>query len=379
MRQKKSAWQRFVGIMLWIFTIVSALGLIAGSFGGNINPAEVKGICLMVMTLPGWIILMIIATVLDLFWCRKALSVCLLTFIACASAIWEFCPLNITKPSFADYEETPKFTLLTYNVTNFTDLSDKYPGGINPTASYILSVNADVVNIQEGIAMVPREKCHLTQAQIDSLHSVYPYIILCPKTSLLLSKYPAEVIHTGSKNLRGKEIAAVRLNIEGTMVTLFNVHLQCYQLSHDDKSLFKQITTIKDPTGDSSIKESARNVKSQLISKIQKAAEERADDCERLCRYVEHFGGPNVIIAGDFNDVPGCYTLRRLADFNFKQVYPEVSFGPMITFNRDRFYFRIDHILYRGALTPLRLNRGDIIWSDHYPLLATFAITPDKK
>ncbi len=68
--------------MLWIFTIICATGLIAGSFGGNIDPASLKGICLMVMTLPGWILLMLLATVLDLLWCRKALMLCLLTFIA---------------------------------------------------------------------------------------------------------------------------------------------------------------------------------------------------------------------------------------------------------------------------------------------------------
>ncbi len=364
--------------MLWIFTIICATGLIAGSFGGNIDPASLKGICLMVMTLPGWILLMLLATVLDLLWCRKALMLCLLTFIACASAIWEFSPLNLSSPSMADYAKNPKFTFMTYNVANLYDLTEQYPGDVNPIISYILLTEPDVVNLQECPLMSVYKPTRITSKQVDSLHRAYPYILIYGYSNALLSKYPAESIHLPGPNKPGNEIAAFRLNIEGTKITLFDVHLQSYSLSSQDKELFHEITDLKDPEGAKSIKSSVREVKSQLLTKIQAAAVQRADDCRRLIRFIEHWGGPNVIVAGDFNDVPGCYTLRQLADYKFRQVYPELGFGPMITFNRDRFYFRIDHILYRGDLTPLRISRGDIKWSDHYPLLATFAITPSK-
>lgn len=377
-KKRMSAWRRFLSIMLWAFTAISALGLIAGSFGGNINPATVKGICLMVMTLPGWILLLLIATVLDIIWCRKAIILSILTFIACAAAIWEYCPLNVSRPSIADYEQDPKFTFLTYNVANLNDMTDTYPGDTNPIISYILKTGADVVNLQECLLLSVHGRLHITQEQIDSLHQAYPYIIMYGYSNALLSKYPAESIHLGGINKPGNEIAAFRLNIEGTQVTLFDVHLQSYDLTVEDKALYHDITDLKDPEGAKSIKSSVKEVKSQLLSKIQAAAVQRANDCERLCRYIEHYGGPNVIIAGDFNDVPGCYSLRRLADFKFRQVYPELGFGPMITFNRDRFYFRIDHILYRGDLKPLRLARGSVKWSDHYPLHATFAITSAK-
>ena len=80
-------------------------------------------------------------------------------------------------------------------------------------------------------------------------------------------------------------------------------------------------------------------------------------------------------MAGDFNDVPGCYTLEYLADLGFHNVYSEIGCGPDITYNSDRFYFRIDHVLYRGALQPLSIRRGRIRSSDHYPLIVDFAIT----
>ena len=72
-------------------------------------------------------------------------------------------------------------------------------------------------------------------------------------------------------------------------------------------------------------------------------------------------------------------TLRRLADCNMHEVYPEVGFGPMITYYDNNFYFRIDHTLYRGALKPLRMERPSVKFSDHYPNITTFALTNSYK
>jgi endonuclease/exonuclease/phosphatase (EEP) superfamily protein YafD len=57
-----------------------------------------------------------------------------------------------------------------------------------------------------------------------------------------------------------------------------------------------------------------------------------------------------------------------------KQVYTEVCTGPDITFYANRFYFRIDHVLYRGALSPVRQERGKVKYSDHYPVLTRFLL-----
>lgn len=359
--------------VLWILTIIAALGLLAASFGGNFAPDSVKGICLMVLSFPAWLLLMIVATVFDLLWCRKALTICVLTFIACASAIWEFSPLNFTKPSLEKYEADPQFTFMTYNVTNFMDMEGEMPEGYNPTLSYILKTNADIVNLQEVQVLSVDAGLHITSEQLDSLHTAYPYVLKYGNTQALFSKYPAESIHIPSSDNNLNEIALFRLNIEGEDITLINVHLQSYGLTPSDKELYMDITKFDEKDG--GLKNTLKDVKSTLLSKVQTAAVQRKLDTERLCSYIEHFGGPNVIVAGDFNDVPGCYALRNLAEYKMREVYPELGFGPMVTFNADRFYFRIDHILYRGALKPLRMHRGSVRLSDHYPLMATFAIT----
>lgn len=367
-------------VVLWIFTIIASAGMVAASYGGNIAPDAIKGISLMILTFPVWLTAIIAATVLDALWCRKALIVCVAVLICCATAIWDFCPLNVFNPSAKKYADKPHFTIMTYNVLSLMDNTGTYPGDVNPTIAYILHSNADIVNIQECYPITVSTNHHVTQEQIDSLHRVYPYIFTSGQDMTLLSKYPVEPLHipadpsdsSGGINY-SNAIAAFRINIAGTAVTLFNVHLESYGLSRDDKDLYQKVTELDE--SDIHLRSTLREVRTELIDKIQKAAVKRAAHTERLLKLIDHFGGPNVIVAGDFNDVPGCYALRRLGDCGLKQVYPELAFGPAVSYNTDRFYFRIDHILWRGAMKPLRLWRGNVRYSDHYPFTALFTLT----
>ena len=386
---RRSGWRTAGNVILWILTAIAIVGLIAACFGGYANPHKFKGLSLFQLTMPAWLIGWLIIMVLDFFWNRKALFVSIIGFIPCVTAVWDYCPLNVFGPSAKKYAGCPKFTLLTYNVASFHNMTGEYPGDVNPTVSYIIRQNADIVCLQETEVTLsgPFERFHVTAQQIDTISGMYPYRFLYGGYLTVLSKYPVEPIHTPPLNNNQKQkwsiypIGVFRVNIEGVPVTLFNVHLQSYSLSASDKALYKNIAEGKEiaEVAEGSVQGSIGEIKRQIYNKVQRAAEHRANEADALCRYIEKFGGPNVIVAGDFNDVPGCYTLRRLEEYDLKQVYPELGFGPMITFNADMFYFRIDHILYRGDFVPLSIRRGNIKSSDHYPLTATFAIKPSDK
>lgn len=365
-------WRRFYRTVMMVLTFLCALGLAIASFGGHGHPSVYPGACVMVMLFPGCLLAMIVMTVLDAIWCRKALVVCFLAFAGCIHAILDFTPLNVGKVEVA--EGTPTFTLLSFNVQNFSSRSGEYPNGCNPAISHILAVDADVVCLQEAPSLAYSNwgRVEFEDRQIDSLYQRYPYIIVNSDQMMFLSKYPTEAIHTGSAS-RYNRIALARINVEGRLITLVNVHLQSYLLTKADKQLYQDITSRENDT--IGMREGMGMVRAQLLRKIQRAAERRAGDAERMMNYISRFGGPNVIVTGDFNDVPGCYTLHRLADARMRQVYPEVCFGPAITYYVDKFYFRIDHVLYRGCLKPLDMDIGGSHASDHLPLLTTFALT----
>ncbi len=372
---RQSAWRRFLNGVLWVLTLLVAAGLFAASYSGLLNPAKYSWAAIPVMTLPLWMVLILFMAFLDLLLCRKALIAALAAMACCWPAMWDYCPLNVSTPSVPASART--FTMLTYNVTNFTDVTGTYPEGLNPTISYILRVDADVVNLQE-LQFISAEKSkYISRDQVDSLYTRYPYILKSGYSQMLLSKYPAKIIDTGEPVHPANEIAVFRLDIEGEQVTFFNVHLQHFSLTHDDKELYTDITKLKkdDAANIQEVKTQLKEVKTQLLGKIARAASGRARDIDRLEGFIRRFAGPNAIVAGDFNDVPGCWGLHQLADMEFRQVYPKVGFGPMITFNSDRFYFRIDHVLYRGGLKPLSMRRGTLKSSDHYPLLVRFQLT----
>lgn len=367
-------WKTALKVILTLLTLVSAVGLIMASYGGDFRPSVYRGICIMVMLMPLWIIAFAVTTVTDALWNRRALVINLLAFIVSAPALWNFCPLNLFGPSESKFEHCPKFTLMSYNICNFQSQDSIYPDGLNPALSFLINNPVDIVCLQEAGGFVPlNNRTPMPHAQVDSLSRIYPYILMNGRTQMILSKYPVESIPTGYAKSKGNEIAVFRVEIEGLPITLFNVHLQSYNLRPTDKLLYEDITDLK--KNNMSVRENVKDVKSQLLGKIQKAAEGRELDAERLGTYIARLGGPNVIVTGDFNDVPGCYTLRRLADYDMKEVYPEVGFGPMITYYANRFYFRIDHTLYRGALQPLKMTRPTPRNSDHYPIITTFAIT----
>ncbi|MBP3535598.1 MAG: endonuclease/exonuclease/phosphatase family protein, partial [Muribaculaceae bacterium] len=121
---------------------------------------------------------------------------------------------------------------------------------------------------------------------------------------------------------------------------------------------------------------SYERVRKQLIDKLYGAFSHRAWQAKMLRSYIEQLGG-DAIVCGDFNDIPGCRTIHILEQIGMKDAYSELATGPTITFNAPHFYFRIDHVLWRGNFRAVDIERGNVASSDHYPLLTTFVWDAD--
>lgn len=84
-----------------------------------------------------------------------------------------------------------------------------------------------------------------------------------------------------------------------------------------------------------------------------------------------------MVLCGDFNDVPGCYAVRALEKCGMHDAYAQTALGPTITYNLNRFYFRIDQTLYKGDFKAVSVERGALDSSDHHPLLTTYVWDTD--
>ena len=160
-----------------------------------------------------------------------------------------------------------------------------------------------------------------------------------------------------------------KINVKGCDIHLMDVHLKSIGLTPEDKELYKE--TLDLPENKSELKRELKEVKSQLLTKLADAFRTRTFQAREVRKVVDSIGGP-FIVAGDFNDIPDCYAVRTIRGKDMHDAYADAAFGPTITYHGDKFYFRIDQVLYKGPFKAVDIERGDIASSDHNPLLTTF-------
>ncbi len=374
-----------VSLIVASVTSVISLGLIMVSYSGYIDPELLPIAGVMGMTLPFWVPLMIVVFLVDAIrWHRSAL-IAGISLAVCIPQIVDVYPVGVgdVTSTIAAGRGNGTFTLLTYNCSGWIDLTGKYADGKNPTAKVILDADADIVCLQESDNLRPSKRLHLAKEQLDSIRARYPYIIETEWHLMLLSKYPASEIDLGlaGGDYNADETTAYQIDFgqDRRKLVIFSVHLQSIGLTQQDKTFYGEITRLDDENpakGKTAEQERTllNRVKNELIGKLCAANSRRASQIKRLLADVRRISHDNdVIVCGDFNDVPGCYSLHRLEGEGLRQVYPAVARGYMATFNRDKFWFRIDHVLWRGDILPLSMRRISTITSDHYPLVTTFS------
>ena len=213
----------------------------------------------------------------------------------------------------------------------------------------------------------------LIQQHIPELNSKYPYREQRLRDVVILSKYPYTVenerLDEGNKPY--KKSAIYKVNIKGRELYIIGVHLESLRLTDNDKALYKDITNISS-SSEKLNEKIVEDVKSGLLTKLATAFKQRATQAKNLREYINSLDHKNIILCGDFNDTPFSFSYNTIMGDDMSDAYKECALGPTITFHDNRFYFRIDHIMYKGDFEAIDIERGNDKSSDHYPLMATF-------
>ena len=358
--------------MKFIFkSIATLLGLLllAAAYSGWVNPAQWALPAVLGLAMPVVLVVVFVATLFMLVM-RQWRAAAILVF--CAVLAWPVIELLVPLRGATDIPTTATtFRVITYNVAGF-DLEAK-------TLRYILDQDADFVMLQE-TSLAPMDFTDLPQHVDlrDELEQKYPYHSRGYHDLAIMSKLPYTVL--GDTTLRQRPdgesneyhfyAKAFNLQLAGQPLTIVNVHLQSIGLNDDDKELYKRLTR-----SDIDNHHDLKRVKASLVSKLQGAYSRRAGEAQQL-RYIinDTIAMPNLIVCGDFNDTPGSFCYRTVRGKDMRDAFAECGTWPTYTFNRDRFYFKIDHILYRGNLKAMNISCDHQGGSDHYPQVVTFAI-----
>ena len=355
---------RISKILLTINILVVVLYLTA-CYIGYVDPDSASYLALMPMAYP----LFLVATIPTLlFWVvkhRRLMLITVCSWLATIPQICAFMPIHFNDIEQAQSEKG-SYTLTTYNTYGFA--GDKETK--NAIIDEILEKNADFVCIQEGTTIDDLRYWNTDPDRIARLCARYPYVHFSNKNHTLgcFSKRPIGIIMEQSIG-NYFYVEAYKTSGLGGEIYIINTHMESIGLTVDDKRLYMDLTqTAK--------KETLKGVRSHLLNKLLRADRQRAVQARLIKSIADSLrtASPHtpLFICGDFNDPPYTYSYLT-AKGNYSDAYTDAGVGYAHTYNRNRFYFRIDNIFYDDRLVEAEACRvGTSKASDHHSVTATF-------
>lgn len=365
-RAKRRSWY------LEAFALLCAVVLVLCAYAGHISPRSFfLGPFLTLGYMP---MLIFVAILLVIFLvCRRWLAafILLVAGVATLPVFSLFVPLNgeDSLPAIPA-ERKSLLKVMTYNVLSFNYSDPLSAGKELTTMSLILESSPDVVILQEGgasgINWIDIPSLQPYRGQIEAK---YPYTYNSPEGLNIMSKYPfttqalGNARHTRSVlgyNRESTAYLARAYDMElpsGKQLRFIDFRLQSYHLSFG-----KNMNVRVSP-----------DAKPSPLERMKRSFALRSDDAAAIRQAVDD-SPANLIVCGDMNDVPSSHVYRTIRGNDLTDSWAEVGYGYAYTFNRHNLPFRIDHILYRGALQAVDAQRLKGGSSDHYPLMVTFDI-----
>lgn len=342
--------------------------LLMSAYGGMINPLRSPYAAIIAMTFPAILIISVIVSIVNLIWMRRMAVINGLSLLLCLGPILTFCPLNFFRPDEKEIAESgePTLKVLSFNTFGFSNFSDGNTYNGDATIEFILRQDADIVLCQEAEGILTDGYKVLSDESRKQLRNLYPYVKADHRGMAVLSKYPFNKVHVENADPNQLDLCRYDVDINGFKLHLFSLHMQSIGLTAEDKELYRNITE-----GESSADMDQLRV--SIIAKLKAAFRSRAVQARIVRQAIDETDG-NILLCGDFNDIPGSFAARTIAGDDLTDAYRHAGLGPAITYHADRLYFRIDQMFYRGDLDAIRTWVGDCHSSDHYPLIAIFRI-----
>ena len=353
-----------------VVVAVLAVLLVCCAYAGAIDPqrfilAPFLGLAFMPI-----LVLLALALICALIWRRWiAVAVVIVSLMATAPIIKLFMPLNSSDeapPVPAD--PTMILKVMTYNVLSFNYNEPNLSAEPSATMRLILDANPDVVLLQEGTpGGVEFEGITSIVPYLAEIKKKYPYCYYGNEGLNLMSKYPFTTQLLGMPqhersplgyNRNGLSYLARAFDLQlpsGKQIRLVDFRLQSYHLSF----------------GKNQVVRVSPDVKPSRLERMRRSFALRDENATALRKAIDD-SPANLIVCGDMNDITASHVYRVISGNDLKDAWAEAGNGYAYTYNRFGLYYRIDHILYRGAIRAIDAERLKGGSSDHYPMMVTF-------
>lgn len=350
----------FIAYLILAINIFFISLLLLTAYSPHIHPTVHPIASCLGLTFP---IFLVVNSCFLLFWIiiqkYKYALIPLAGFILCYPQIRTYFPINFHT------NELPSgsFKILSYNIMGFNGTIKK--NGENPILEYLRNSKADILCLQEYTTSTIQN--HLSQKDVENALVNYPYhkiqIVGNGHANRIAcySKYP--IISSRTLDYKSEYNGSVvyELKIGKDTVTLINNHLESNKLTKEDKVVYEDI--LKSPQA-----EKVKIGASMLIHKLAEASAIRAPQADKIAQEINSSKYSHIIVCGDFNDTPISYAHRIIAK-DLHDTFTESGRGLGISYNQNRFYFRIDNILASKNFKSYNCTVDrSIKYSDHYPI-----------
>lgn len=346
--------------ILLVITFITLILLIISAYSSYLDPEIYPILSNAGMGFP---IILILHTLLFVFLLFVKKIYAIFSFIGFV-AVW--CQFNIYMPinrHITPPENSIKF--LSYNIMNFNGLK-KDSQGENSILNYLVNSKADIICLQEYAET--NNKNLLTKKEIKEALKEYPYSSISTvgdkgsnNQLACFSKFPIKSAKKVAYSSAYNGSIAYIIHIEGEDFLIINNHFESNKITKEDRIAYERLIKGKE-------KDKMLDDTKGLASKIIDASVIRKHQADSVVNLINKSSFTHTIACGDFNDSPLSYTNRVLEEY-LTNAYVSSGRGLGISYNQNKFYFRIDNILVSDNLKAYNCTVDKSIkTSDHYPI-----------
>lgn len=262
--------------------------------------------------------------------------------------------IDLTRRYDTKYVERNFTKVVSYNVAN---------GNNTELVGYIGEMHPDIICLQEFL----RED----DSKWDALGSGYKSTVSSNDnySCEIFTRYP--ILHQGQIDSIPRYNAVwADLKIADDTVRVINLHLQSTAIRPEDTQFIQHHEYIFDHERENKLK--------SIIHRLAENTCKRAIQADTIRRFMDK-SPYDMIVCGDFNDVPLSYSYHRIAE-DMKDTFGEAGNGYSYTFDGYFRMLQIDHILVSPDIEVISYEADNsAAYSDHYPVITRLKINKGKK
>ena len=348
---------KLLGLILLGINAIVALMMFLSAYSPSIDPHAHPVASCMGLFFPIFLLANVLFLIFWLLVYRKFMLFPLLALIGCWGSIRTYFPIN------GWGEDVPEgaIKILSYNTRAFGEKKPHTKERPNDVLAYLQNSDADIICLQEYIFGGKLKKKDIDYALRDYRYKHYQVLgkglngLGCYSRYPILSATP--ILYKGTRN----GSVAYRIKVGNDTLLVINNHLESNKILKSDVETYQEMM-------DAPSKQNLLAGVRKLWGKMAKATSVRAKQADILVETLRDSKEKSVVLCGDFNDTPISYTHHVLSD-ELQDAFVETGNGLGVSYNKDRLYVRIDHILVSKNLKVYDCTVDNTIQaSDHYPV-----------